>query len=440
MTTYNFGESIQDELTYNVITDTNFVRRVDGLVKPEYFDNLANGVLIDIAINHFHKYKQAIQIKSLAEELKERVAKKILREDIKDIVKDKVNQIFAMPKLVSKEKMVDDVAVFAKHQAVQQAFLDCASKLDTGDFGYIESKMRTALQTGATSEFETYSYFDKAKERLQERKDKLKGEIPAEGITTGIGELDHCLRSNGWGRKELSLLMGGPKTGKTMGLANFGLNAALAGFNVLYITLEVSEKIIAERCDANLADIKINDLGTDLSYIQSTEDVINRVASRSGILDIQEFPTGQMGLSDLRRLIEKRQANLNINYDLLVVDYADIMKPESNFSEKRDNLTSIYEGLRAVGQYYNFAVLTATQTNRDGVKAKVADMTHVAEDLGKIRTADIVISINCTDEEKILNEARLYFAASRTGEMDITLKIKRDISKGRFITSVLSKS
>ena len=133
-------------------------------------------------------------------------------------------------------------------------------------------------------------------------------------------------------------------------------------------------------------------------------------------------------------------ADLNINYDLLVVEYADIMRPEMNFSEKRDGLTSIYEDLRAIGQHYDLAVLTATQTNREGVKAKVADMTHVAEDLGKIRTADIVISINCTDEEKMLNEARLFFAASRTGEMDITLKIKRDISKGKFITKVLAKS
>ena len=162
--------------------------------------------------------------------------------------------------------------------------------------------------------------------------------------------------------------------------------------------------------------------------------------SKAGIFDIQEFPTGQMKASDIRRLVEKRQADLNINYDLLVVDYADIMRPEMNFSEKRDGLTSIYEDLRAIGQHYDLAVLTATQTNREGVKAKVADMTHVAEDLGKIRTADIVISINCTDEEKMLNEARLFFAASRTGEMDITLKIKRDISKGKFITKVLAKS
>lgn len=440
MTTYNFGESIQDELTYNIITDTQFVRRIDGLVKPEYFDNMANGMIVDISLAHFSKYKQAIQIKTLIQELKEKVEKKIIREDIKDIIKDKISQLFTMDKLVSKEKLVDDISIFAKHQAVQKAFMDCVPKLESGDFNYIEKKMKNALQTGASSEFETYSYFDKAMERIENRKLQLLGQKEVEGISTGIVELDNCLRSKGWGKKELSLVMGGPKTGKTMGLANFALNAALAGKNVLYISLEVSKDIISERCDANLADIRINDLNADLERIQSTADVLARVMKKAGVLDIQEFPTGQMRPSDIRRLVEKRQADLNINYDLLVVDYADIMRSEANFSEKRDGLTSIYEDLRAIGQSYNLAVLTATQTNREGVKAKVADMTHVAEDLGKIRTADIVISINCSEEEKILNEARLYFAASRTGEMDITLKIKRDIAKGRFITKVLSRS
>lgn len=440
MTTYNFGESIQDELTYNIITDTQFVRRIDGLVKPEYFDNMANGMIVDMSLAHFSKYKQAIQIKTLIQELKEKVEKKIIREDIKDIIKDKISQLFTMDKLVSKEKLVDDISIFAKHQAVQKAFMDCVPKLESGDFNYIEKKMKHALQTGASSEFETYSYFDKAMERIENRKLQLLGQKEVEGISTGIVELDNCLRSKGWGKKELSLVMGGPKTGKTMGLANFALNAALAGKNVLYISLEVSKDIISERCDANLADIRINDLNADLERIQSTADVLARVMKKAGVLDIQEFPTGQMRPSDVRRLVEKRQADLNINYDLLVVDYADIMRSEANFSEKRDGLTSIYEDLRAIGQSYNLAVLTATQTNREGVKAKVADMTHVAEDLGKIRTADIVISINCSEEEKMLNEARLYFAASRTGEMDITLKIKRDIAKGRFITKVLSRS
>lgn len=123
MNTYNFGESIQDELTYNIITDTNFMRRIDGLVKPEYFDNVSNGIIVDIALAHFKKYKQAIQIKSLVQELKEKSDKKIIRDDIKDIVKDKLNQIFTMQKLVAKEKLIDDIVVLLNTKQYRKLLL-----------------------------------------------------------------------------------------------------------------------------------------------------------------------------------------------------------------------------------------------------------------------------------------------------------------------------
>lgn len=440
MATYDFGENIQDELVFHIITDDIFLKRTEGLLSPEYFDNLASATLVSIALEHYDRYRVAINLKTLVQEIKDKVASKIIRDDIKDLIKDKLNEVFTSPKTVAKEKLIDEVAEFAKHQAVKKAIADSYSKLDSGDYDYIETIMQKALSVGSTSEFATYSYFDELANRIETRKQRLLGTASFEGITTGIIELDNILRAKGWAKKELSLLMGGPKSGKTMGLANFACNAAISGSNVLYVTLEVSSEIISERCDANLADIKINDLGVDITTIQSTEEAIKLAMRHAGVLDIQEYPTGTMKPSDLRRLIEKRESELMKKYDLVVVDYADIMQSERRHTEKRDSLTSIYEDLRAIAQTYNVAVLTATQTNREGIKAKVADMTHVAEDIGKIRTADIVISINFTDEERISNEARLFFAASRTGESDITLKIKRDVAKGKFITKVLSRS
>lgn len=440
MATYDFSENIQDELVFYIATDTVFLKRTEGLLSPDYFDNLASATLVGIALEHYKNYRVAINLKTLIQEVKNKVASKIIRDDIKDLIKDKINEIFTSPKTVAKEKLIDDVAKFAKHQAVKKAIENSYNKLDSGDYDFIENAMQKALSVGSSSEFETYSYFDELTNRIETRKQKLLGATSYNGITTGIIDLDNILRSKGWAKKELSLLMGGPKSGKTMGLANFACNAAIAGFNVLYVTLEVSPEIISERCDANLADIKINDLGLDVSTIQSTEEAIKLAMRGAGVLDIQEFPTGTMRPSDLRRLIEKRESEMMKNYDLVVVDYADIMQSERRHTEKRDALTSIYEDLRAIAQVYNVAVLTATQTNREGIKAKVADMTHVAEDIGKIRTADIVISINFTDEERMSNEARLFFAASRTGESDITLKIKRDVAKGKFITKVLSRS
>ena len=440
METYKFSEDLQDELVHNIINDTVFNKRVEGLLSPEYFDNKVNACLVDISLDYYDQYKEAIGAKALVNEVKDRLDKKIIREDLKDLIKQRISGIYSINKTVAKDKLIDLVSKFAKHQAIKNALISSYERLEKGDFDNIEKLMQKAMSTGASSQFDTYSYFDQVSQRTELRRLRLLSGTSPDGVTTGILDLDKILRCRGWGKKELSLLMGGPKSGKTMGLVNFALNASLAGHNVLYVTLEVSPEIISERCDANLSNIKINDIKTTESSILTVADAVCKVKERAGILDIQEFPTGQMKPSDLRRLIEQRTAFNGKDYDMVVVDYADIMKSDSKFTEKNHALTSIYEDLRAIAQMYNVALLTATQTNREGIKAKVADMTHVAEDIGKIRTADIVISINFTEEEQKMNEARLFFAACRTGESDITLKIKRDVSKAKFITQVLAKS
>ena len=155
-----------------------------------------------------------------------------------------------------------------------------------------------------------------------------------------------------------------------------------------------------------------------------------------GLLHIKEYPSGSLKVSNLRRYLESAR-NKGVQYDLICVDYADLMAPEVKSPNQIENFRQIYVDLRALAFEYNCAILTATQTNREGAKAKVAEMTHVAEDFNKIRTADIVISINTTKEERLKGEARLYFVASRNQESGITLKIKQDIPKMQFISGFI---
>jgi replicative DNA helicase len=93
--------------------------------------------------------------------------------------------------------------------------------------------------------------------------------------------------------------------------------------------------------------------------------------------------------------------------------------------------------MRAIAQEEDIAMLTATQTNREGAKANVAKMEHTAEDFNRVRIADILISINRTEEEKARNEARLYLAASRNQKGDITIRIQQDLEKMIFIRKIL---
>lgn len=219
----------------------------------------------------------------------------------------------------------------------------------------------------------------------------------------------------------------------TAHIVNFAANASKAGYNVLYATLEVSARIIAERLDACVSDTAVRELEDN---IISVNDKIRMRAAKSGRFIIHEFPSGMMTPRMLRKLIEKYR-NRGLIFDLVAVDYADIMAPDYRTDNVIENSKEIYLGLRAIAFEFDCALLTATQSNREGVKAVVVKAEHVAEDFNKIRTADLVISINATEEERNNGEERLYFAASRNQESGFTVRVKQDMKKMQAIQSVI---
>ena len=255
------------------------------------------------------------------------------------------------------------------------------------------------------------------------------------GITTGFKVLDDCLYHKGWGRRELAVLMGGAKAGKSMGMISFGINAIAAGYRTLYVTLEVASEIIAERIDANVAERAMFELG---AHIHEVDEKVEAFMAKAAPFIIHEYPTGTMRCSDLRRLIEHYKSQ-GIIFDFVIVDYADLMAPERATDNVQENSKSIYVNLRGLAMQEGFACLTATQTNREGAKKAVALATDVAEDFNKIRIADVVISINKTEEERALNQARLHFAASRNQRSGFTLKVEQNIDQAKFVTRVLGE-
>jgi replicative DNA helicase len=203
----------------------------------------------------------------------------------------------------------------------------------------------------------------------------------------------------------------------------------------MYCTLEVSAAIIAERLDANISEFAINNLGMNAIDV---ERIVSAAKARAGRLLVHEFPTGTLQPKGLARLISRYKSK-GQNFDLIVVDYADLMAPNHRVSEQREAFRQIYIDLRAIAQTESVAVLTATQTNREGVKAAVARMEHIGEDINKVRTADLVISINANDDEKAEGERRLYFVASRNQEDGMSIRIKTDLNRAKFMAKILGR-
>ena len=433
--TYEFDEGFQQKLTSLILRDQEFNSKVDGLVDPSYFTNHVDGIIVRIAQDYYNKYRFCPSkgiLKTLIQEAKD---SKLVREDDVSDIKTRLVECYR-DDLSDKEFIAERVGDFARRAALEAAIFKAADLLDKGKGKYdgIEEAIKRALSVGLNEETNRYDFWGNNDSRAEYREEVAAGRIKPTGITTGFREVDDLLYHKGWGRKELTCLMGPAKSGKSMSLIGFALAASMAGYNVCYVTLEVAARIIADRSDANLGNTSMGNLTSAIGLIKSR--VAAKKAAGAGAMDIFDYPTGTLSPTDLRRLITQRQA-AGTNYDLIVVDYADLMRPDSVSSESRENSKQVYVGLRQVSYEFNAAVLTATQTNREGFKAVAGKMEHVSEDINKARTVDLLISLNASEEERLRGEARIYFAASRNQKSDITIRVKSDIEKAKYIASIL---
>lgn len=431
---FEFEADFQQKIAALMLRDEAFYRRTDGLVKAEYFESRSLSALVHICSTYHEKYRRLPERSEWAELIKDAKAEKAIRDDdVPDMVADlKKILVGALP---ARDYAVDKVAEFAKKQAISAAYMMTIPLVEKGEHAKAEKIMQKAFATGAQAVVEDNDYWNSIESRTQYRRDVEAGLIQKDGITSGLPKLDKMLYHNGWGRKELSVVMGGAKKGKSTGLLHWALAGSQKGFNVLYVTLEVAAKIIMERMDANVSGVDMNELSA------RGNDVEKGVKDRAGLrkpghLKVVEYPSGVMTCADLRKVIEFYRAE-GIIFDMIVVDYADIMAAEIKSGNDINESKQVWLGLRAIAHEENAAVLTATQTNRAGFTADVAKAEHAAEDFNKIRIADLVLTINRTDEEKAKGEARIYFAASRNQAGEFTLKISQELSKMRFMTGIL---
>lgn len=432
---FDFDAPFQTRVASLAIQSTEFVNRIGHLLKPQYFEDAGEAMMVKLALEYFENNRSLPDKTIMVDIVRRAVASKVIKKDIVPLVVSAHKRLYGCGDLAGREYIESRIVEFARHQATSAAILKSVELVQRGEFEKVEQYIKEAVEIGINEDGGAYDYYGTIAARTSERLDDAAGVRPPRGITTGQLKLDEVLYHKGWGRKELATIMGGAKSGKTTALIGFAKGASLARFNVLYVSLEVSARIISERLDASVSGTMMKELG---SKIKEVEEKVEALKKTAGKLIVHEFPSGTFTPKQLRALMDRYEAKGQM-FDLVVVDYADIMAPNHRYNDVIENSKSVYVDLRAIAQEKNVAMLTATQTNREGYKATVAKAEHVAEDFNKVRTVDLMISINITDEERSKGEARLYFAASRNQESGFTLFIKQDIAKMRFIESIIRK-
>ena len=280
--------------------------------------------------------------------------------------------------------LMSDFETFIRHKGLERAILRSADLLEKGEYGPVEDLVKKAVQVGLTKDMGT-DYFADPRGRLLRIKDK-NGQI-----STGWQTVDKRL-FGGMNRGELNIFAGGSGAGKSLFLANLGVNWALQGLNVVYLTLELSEELVSMRVDSMITEIPSREIFRQIDEVEMRVRVIGK---KSGTYQVKYMPSGKTA-NDIRAYLKEYEIKMGKKIDVLLVDYMDLLLPIS----KRISAENLFvkdkyvaEELRNLAMEKQCVFVTAAQLNRGAVEEVEFDHSHISGGLSKIQTADNVFGI-----------------------------------------------
>jgi archaellum biogenesis ATPase FlaH len=280
--------------------------------------------------------------------------------------------------------LMDEFEQFTRHKAIERAILKSADLLEKHNYGEVEALIKEAVQIGLARDMGT-DYFADPRGRLMGLKDK-NGQV-----TTGWKTMDQKL-FGGFNRGELNIFAGGSGAGKSLFLANLGVNFALAGLNVVYLTLELSEALVSMRIDSMVTGVSTRDVFKNLDDVEMK---VKMIGKKSGMLQVKYMPSGKTA-NDVRAYLKEYEIKVGKKVDVLLVDYLDLLMPIGK-KISAENLfikdKYVSEELRNLAMEKQCVFVTAAQLNRGAVEEVEFDHSHISGGLSKIQTADNVFGI-----------------------------------------------
>jgi archaellum biogenesis ATPase FlaH len=280
--------------------------------------------------------------------------------------------------------LLQEFETFSRHKALEAAILKSADLLEKGEYGPVEDLVKSAVQIGLTKDLGT-DYFADPRQRLEAIKDK-NGQV-----STGWPTLDKKL-FGGFNRGELNIFAGGSGSGKSLFMANLGVNWCLAGMNVMYLTFELSENLVSMRLDAMTSEIPSRDI---FKSIDDVEMKVKMIGKKSGAFQVKYMPTGK-NANDVRAYLKEYEIKTGRKVDVLLIDYLDLMHPIGQKISAENLFVKdkyVSEELRNLAMELNCIFVTASQLNRSSVEEIEFDHSHISGGISKINTADNLIGI-----------------------------------------------
>jgi replicative DNA helicase len=413
-----FGRAFQEKLGQALLTDKKWAEQMCEVIDISYFELNYLKYLADKYFAYAKRYKVFPTLQLLVT---------IIKEDLKigtdlvlrDQIVEYLTRIKTNPDLEDLPWVKEKSLEFCRKQALKCALESAVDQMQANKYESIVETIKKAVQVGTVSSI-GHNFFEEMDARFTH--------LCRDTIPTGLAELDKKeILQGGSGKGELHAIISSTGGGKSHFLTMIGANALRMGRNVLHYTFELSETSVGIRYDSNLCEIDSND-------VRDNREAVNEVYTKEqfGKLFIKEYPTGIATVNTLRAHIEKLSLKGFIP-DIIIVDYADIMRSSRQFDSLRHELKLVYEELRALAMERGVPVWTASQSNKEGANSDVIDMTNMSEAYGKAMICDLIVSLSRKPHEKATGWGRLYIAKNRAGRDGLVFPVKMDTARSKFV-------
>lgn len=422
---FGWDENFQSMMLGLLLTDKFFLIQSLDKIKPEYFSKETHVLICRILFEYFEKYKDL-------------PASWIIKQEIKDRLKDKKQEIilyydsdyenivdFMVPGVESRQVLTDKITYFAKVQSLKITFHKCLERMQrepesdkTWSYIYEQIRQTMTIDKNYESGLEYFENIEEMFERMQKNVESK------EIFTSGFPSIDSSLTGGGLFRGNIGAWIGLPGSGKSLVMCKTAVENVKLGKKVLYITMEMDELGIAQRFTSQCFLKDINNLMGSKKQIIDDVNEFRKDKNDPNMFIIKQFPGGTMDVNGIRAYYSQMVMR-GFKPDLLIVDYVGEMKDDPNV-QKYESAYRILRDLRAFGIEQNHCTITCVQPNQSAAKldaSQYIDESNIGTSFDQYKPLDCFWSINQQVSEKDAEVGRVFIIKHRNGKSRTAFKI-----------------
>ena len=391
-------DNVEFLILRNLLHNEEYVRKVIPFIKSDYFDNRSQKIVYEEILKFVEQYNKPVTKEILCIETEKR--QNITDGDYKEITQ-LISSLEEAP--TEFEWLVSTTEKWCRDRAIYLALMESISIADGQDEKKNRDAIPTILSDALAVSFDTHVGHDYLQdyearyESYHRKEDKVEFDL----------EYFNKITKGGLPNKTLNIALAGTGVGKSLFMCHCAAASLLGGKNVLYITAEMAEEKIAERIDANLLNVPIQEI-SDLPKMIYESKVTKLSEKTQGTLIIKEYPTATAHAGHFRGLLNELAIKKSFRPDIIFIDYLNICAS----SRYRGNLSvnsysyikAIAEELRGLAVEANVPIVSATQTTRSGYGSSDVELTDTSESFGLPATADFMFALISTDELEELGQ------------------------------------